>query len=41
MLHVKDILNSRIEDYMELVDNPDKLDKMKVNTQFHALDDVL
>ena len=27
MLHIKDILNSRVEDYMEIVDNPEKLDE--------------
>jgi len=41
MLHIKDILNKRVEDYMEIVDNPEKLEQVKVNTQFHALDDVL
>ena len=39
--HIKDILSSRVEDYMELVDNPDKLDLEKVNTTFHDLDNVL
>lgn len=39
--HIKDILNTRIEDYMELVDNPEKLDQMKVNSRFTDLDDIL
>ena len=39
--HIKDILSSRVEDYMELVDNPDKVDLEKVNTTFHDLDNVL
>ena len=39
--HIKDVLSSRVEDYMELVDNPEKLDEQKVNSKFTALDDVL
>jgi len=39
--HIKDVLSSRVEDYMELVDNPEKLDEQKVNTNFTDLDDVL
>lgn len=41
MMHIKDILNSRVEDYMEIVDNPEKLDDSKVNSQFHDLDSIL
>lgn len=39
--HIKDILNARVEDYMEIVDNPEKLELSKVNSQFHALDNIL
>lgn len=39
--HIKDILSSRVEDYMDLVDNPEKLDLQKVNSNFTDLDDVL
>lgn len=41
LMHIKDVLSQRIEDYMEIVDNPDKLEQTKVNTAFTALDDVL
>jgi len=41
LMHIKDVLSQRIEDYMEIVDNPDKLEETKVNTAFTALDDVL
>jgi replicative DNA helicase len=39
--HIKDILNSRLEDYMDIVDNPHKLDEQKINSHFAALDEVL
>ncbi len=39
--HIKDVLNSRVEEYMELVDNPEKLEQGKVNTKYHDLDDML
>lgn len=41
LLHIKDILNARVEDYMELVDNPEKLEEGKVNTSYKDLDDLL
>lgn len=41
LMHIKDVLNSRVEEYMEIVDNPDKLEETKVNTAFTALDNVL
>ena len=39
--HIKDILSARVEDYMEIVNNPEKLEEQKVNSQFHALDNLL
>jgi replicative DNA helicase len=39
--HIKDVLSSRVEDYMELVDNPEKLNEQKVNSNFTDLDDIL
>jgi replicative DNA helicase len=39
--HIKDILNARLEDYMDIVDNPHKLDELKINSHFVALDEVL
>ncbi len=41
MMHIKDVLNMRVEEYMEIVDNPSKLDEIKVNTAFTDLDDML
>lgn len=41
MMHIKDVLNMRVEEYMEIVDNPHKLDEIKVNTAFKDLDDML
>jgi replicative DNA helicase len=41
LLHVKDILNRRMEEYMEIIDNPSKLDDMKVNSTYQELDNVL
>jgi len=39
--HIKDILSVRIEDYMEIVDNPEKLNETKVLSNYRALDDNL
>lgn len=39
--HIKDILNQRVEDYMDIVDNPHKLDEQKVLSHFASLDGVL
>ena len=39
--HIKDVLNQRVEEYMEIVDNPQMLEDMKVNTKFTELDNIL
>lgn len=39
--HIKDILNQRMEEYMEIVDNPAKLEDMKVNSTYQSLDECL
>lgn len=39
--HIKDVLNTRAEEYMELVDNPDKHEQLKVKTHYTELDAVL
>ena len=39
--HIWDILNKRIEDYMEIVDNPEKLNENKVMSWYLWLDDKL
>lgn len=39
--HIKDILNARVEDYMDIVDNPHKLDEQKINSHFTDLDGLL
>lgn len=39
--HIKDILNARVEDYMDIVDNPHKLDEQKINSHFTELDGLL
>ncbi|USN54738.1 MAG: AAA family ATPase [Candidatus Peribacteria bacterium] len=39
--HIKDLLNARVEDYMELVDNPEKIEEMKVFSKYNALDELL
>lgn len=41
MMHIKDVLNQRIEEYMEIVDNPAKLEEWKVNTKYTDLDEML
>ena len=41
MLHIKDVLSQRVEDYMEIVDNPEKLGENKVNTWYRDLDNAL
>jgi len=41
LMHIKDVLNQRVEEYMELVDNPEKLEAGKVNTKYTELDDML
>lgn len=39
--HIKEILNKRIDEYMEIVDNPEKLNENKVNTTYGNLDNLL
>ncbi|MBS8121672.1 replicative DNA helicase [Candidatus Vampirococcus lugosii] len=39
--HIKDILNRRIEDYMEIVDDPDKINRNKVLSMYNYLDKLL
>lgn len=39
--HIKDILNTRVEEYMELVDNPEKHEALKVQTHYTDLDGLL
>lgn len=39
--HIKDILSLRIEDYMDIVDNPEKLNDKKVMSGYFMLDEML
>jgi replicative DNA helicase len=39
--HIKDLLNKRVEDYMELVDNPQRIEDNKVFSKFSELDELL
>lgn len=39
--HIKDILWQRVEEYMEIVDNPLKLEQMKVLSRYEKMDDLL
>lgn len=39
--HIWDLLNTRIEDYMEIVDNPDKINENRVMSGFFNIDDML
>jgi len=39
--HIGDLLNTRIEDYMDIVDNPDKIFENRVFSWFYYLDDML
>lgn len=41
ILHIKDILSTRIEDYMEIVDNPEMVHGRKVYANYHAIDEKL
>ena len=38
---IKDILDTRVEDYMEIVDNPDKINARKVFSGYKGMDDML
>ncbi len=39
--HIKELLDSRIENYMEIVDNPELINEKKVLSTYPQLDDVL
>jgi replicative DNA helicase len=39
--HIKDVLNTRVEEYMEIVDNPAKADELKTFAGFNGLDEML
>jgi len=39
--HIGDLLNKRIEEYMEIVDNPEKINENRVMSWFFDLDDML
>ncbi len=41
ILRIKDILNGRVEEYMEIVDNPDKVNERKVFSWYKGLDEML
>ncbi|UFX83482.1 replicative DNA helicase [Candidatus Absconditicoccus praedator] len=41
LAHIKDILNQRMEEYMEIVDDPSKVDKGKVLSTYSHLDNLL
>ncbi len=41
LIHIKEILNKRVEDYMEIIDNPDILNKSKVLSTYKKLDNLL
>ncbi len=41
ILQIKDILDNRVEDYMEIVDNPEKINEKKVFSGYRWLDDML
>lgn len=41
LIHIKDILSDRIDDYMDIIDNPDRVDEKKVMSQYKWLDDKL
>ncbi len=38
---IKELLDSRIEDYMEIVDNPEKINDKKVMSGYHNMDEML
>ncbi len=41
VMHIWDLLNTRIEDYMDIVDNPEKINENRVMSWFANLDDLL
>jgi hypothetical protein len=38
---IEDILKGRIEEYMEIVDNPEKFNERKVNSGYSEIDAML
>jgi len=38
---IKEILDKRVEDYMDMVDNPEKLELKKIHSGYHGLDEFL
>ncbi len=41
LIHIKDILDKRVEDYVEIMDNPEILEEKKVLSTYHKLDEHL
>ena len=41
ILSISDLLKWRIEEYMEIVDNPEKFNERKVNSGYRGIDDML
>lgn len=39
--HIKDILSQRIEEYMDVVDNPEKAQAKKIMSHYNGIDDML
>jgi replicative DNA helicase len=39
--HIREILDQRAQDYVEIVDNPEILDKNKVLSNYEKLDTIL
>ncbi len=39
--HIKDILSQRIEEYMDVVDNPEKAEAKKILSHYNGIDDML
>lgn len=39
--HIKDILSQRIEEYMDVVDNPEKALAKKIMSNYHGIDEML
>ena len=39
--HIKDILNSRIDNYMDIVDHPEKINENKVMAGYRGMDEML
>ncbi len=41
LIHIRDILSKRIEDYVQIIDNPDIINNSKVLSNFEKLDNLL